>query len=448
MILATCILASSLAFIDGSIVNVALPSIGAALKVGGGGLAWVVSAYLLPLSALLLIGGAAGDLYGRRRLLVAGVVLFALSSVLCAAAPSYAFLITGRILQGVGAAMLMPNSLAILGSSFTGEARGRAIGTWAAAGAAAGAIGPLVGGWLIGTVGWRAIFGVNLPLAIAAVFLALHYVPADLHDRRTPLDWTGAALIASGLAGLTWGLTIASAARGLDLRSGIALAAGATLIALYIGVERRKGACAMTPLAMFASHAFIALSLMTVLLYGALGGLMVLVPYVLIEAKAYTAVEAGAALLPLPVVIALSSRFMGALATRIGARIPLGVGPLIVAGGCLLAMRIASPGSYWTTTLPGLLVIALGMAGAVAPLTTAVLSSVDSQHNGVASGLNSALARTGGLVTTALSAAVLASHGAALVSAYRVAAVVAAGLSLAAAIVIVLLGRDIGRSTT
>lgn len=232
-------------------------------------------------------------------------MLFALSSVLCAAAPSFAVLITGRILQGVGAAMLMPNSLAILSSSFTGDARRRAIGTWAAVGAAAGAVGPLVGGWLIGAVGWRAIFGINLPLAIAAVVLAVRYVPADLHKGRKPLDWTGATLIAGGLACLTWGLTIASAARGLDLRSGIALAAGAILIVLFIRVEQDKGAGAMTPLAMFASRAFIALSLMTVLLYGALGGLIVLVPYVLIEAKGYTAIEAGAALLPLPVVIAL-----------------------------------------------------------------------------------------------------------------------------------------------
>jgi EmrB/QacA subfamily drug resistance transporter len=437
LVLAMTILASSLAFIDGSVVNVGLPAIGRSLSAGGAGLSWVINGYLLPLSALLLIGGAAGDVFGRARLLITGVVLFALASMLCAVAPDLNWLIAGRVLQGVGAALLMPNSLAILGAAFDGEARGRAIGTWAAVGAGAGAVGPLLGGYLIDFVGWRAIFLINLPIAAGAVALAARFARDDRvgggADHRR-LDLGGAALAAAALTALTWGLTVASAAEGFGRGASATLFVGALMLAAFVWLERTRGDAAMMPLTLFASRSFVGLTLLTLLLYGALGGLLVLVPYVLIEANSYSATMAGAALLPLPIVIALTASRMGQLAGRIGARLPLSIGPIVVAAGCVLAIRIAEPGGYWTNTLPAILVISLGMAGAVAPLTTAVLSSVEPQHTGVASGFNSAVARTGGLIATAFVSAVLAAHGAPMLALFRIAALVGAGAAVAAGI--------------
>ncbi|QYE35822.1 MFS transporter [Polymorphobacter sp. PAMC 29334] len=427
LVLTATILASSLAFVDGSVVNVALPSIGRDLAGAAPDLQWVVNAYLLPLSALLLLGGAAGDRYGRRRLLVAGIALFALASILCAAAPSLPWLLAGRAAQGIGAAMLMPNSLAILGSSFSGEARGRAIGTWAAAGAIAGAIGPLAGGWLVDLIGWRAIFFVNLPIAAGAIVLALRYV-GESTDDGTPLDWTGGILATAALGALTWGLTLRSTGAG----GGVVLVAGAVLLTAFVAVEWRRGDRAMMPVSLFTSRSFTGLTVLTLLLYGALGGLLLLLPYVLIEADHYSAFAAGAALLPLPVTIGIASRAMGRLAAKTGSRLPLTVGPIVVAGGFLLAARIGGGGTYWTEVFPALIVVSLGMAGAVAPLTTAVLSSVDARHTGTASGFNSAVARTGGMIATALLGAALAAKGDALVAAFQTAAFVAAALALGA----------------
>ena len=434
LILATTILASSLAFIDGSVVNVGLPAIGRRFMADGEGLSWVVNGYLLPLSALLLLGGAAGDRYGRRRLLLLGIALFAAASLLCAAAPGIGWLLAGRVLQGAGAAMLMPNSLAILGASFAGEARGRAIGTWAAVGAAAGAIGPLVGGWLIDAVGWRAIFLVNAPIAAAAFYLGARYLRDEPRADRPALDLVGASLATAGLAALTWGLTVASGANRLDWLSIAALGSGTTLLALFLVVEQRRGAAAMLPLALFSSGRFVGLTLLTFLLYGALGGVLVLIPYVLIDANGYPATAAGAALLPLPIVIAIASPTLGRIAGRIGPRLPLMIGPLIVAAGFVLAMRIGVDGSYATTTLPAMLLIALGMACAVAPLTTAVLTAVEPSHAGVASGFNSAVARGGSLIATALLGAVLASHGPALVAMFHAAMLVGGVAALAAGV--------------
>ncbi len=421
-VLAATILASSLAFVDGSVVNVALPAIGASLQGSAGDLQWVVNAYLLPLSALLLLGGGAGDRFGRRRLLVGGTVLFAVASLACALAPSLPWLLAGRTLQGIGAAALMPNSLAILGSSFAGLARGRAIGTWAAVGAIAGAVGPLLGGWLVDLVGWRTIFLINLPIAAGAIVLALRFVAESTDDGSTPLDWAGGCLATAALGLLTWGLTLRSAGHG----GTVALLAGAALLAAFVAVEARKGERAMMPVSLFTSRSFIGLTLLTLLLYGALGGLLLLLPYLLIRAGGYSAFAAGAALLPLPLVIGVASRAMGRLAATIGPRLPLTIGPLVVAAGFVLATRITGTGSYWTGVLPALLVISLGMAGAVAPLTTAVLGSVDARHTGTASGFNSAIARTGGMVATAMLGVALAARGDALVGAFHAAAWVAA----------------------
>ena len=433
LVMATTILASSLALIDGSVVNVGLPAIGASFAADAVALQWIVNAYLLPLSALLLLGGAAGDRFGSRRLLMIGTGLFGAASIACALAPSLAWLLVARFVQGVSAAPLMPGSLAVLGRSFSGGAKGRAIGIWAAAGAASGALGPVLGGWLIDAGSWRLIFLINVPLAAAAVALAYLYVGADADDGVGPLDATGAVLATTGLGLATWALTEGSA-RGWSLAAMVALAAGGLLLMVFVFVERRLGDAATMPLTLFASPSFVGLTILTFLLYGALGGLFVLVPYVLIEAGGYSATQAGAALLPLPLVIALASPAAGGLSGRVGPRWLLVIGPIIVAAGFLLALRIGSATNYWTGVLPAMVVIAVGMAGAVAPLTTAVLMSVDSRHVGAASGLNSAVARSGGLVATALIGSVMSAAGPALVSAFGVAAAIGAALCVGAAL--------------
>ena len=409
------------------------------LHADAGSLQWIVNAYLLPLSALLLLGGAAGDRYGRRRLLVAGTVLFAAASLACAAAPGLAVLLGGRAVQGLGAAMLMPSSLAMLGSAFEGEARGRAIGLWAASGAAMGAVGPVLGGWLIDAAGWREIFLINLPLALGAVLLAWRFVPRDVEIRDRPLDGWGGVLATIGLGAGTWALTEGSGPAGWSAWAiGTAgIAAAATLA--FIGVERRLGDRAMMPLALFGSRFFVGLTLFTLLLYGALGGLFVLLPFLLIQSAGYAATQAGAALLPLPLLIASCSPAMGVLAGRLGSRPLLVAGALVMACGFALMWRIDTRAAYWTQVLPALLVVAFGLSGAVAPLTTAVLSSVDGRHTGSASGFNSAVARTGGLAATALLGSVLAAHGRGLLAGFHATALAGALACAAAAAAILLL---------
>ena len=445
--LTTTILASSLAFVDGSVVNVALPAIAQNLKADAGSLQWIINAYLLPLSALLLLGGAMGDHFGRRRLLMFGTAIFALASLGCALAPNLAWLLAGRLVQGLGAAILLPNSLAILGQTFSGTSRGRAIGIWAATGAAMGAIGPVIGGWLIDLGSWRAIFLLNLPLACGALLLAWGYVPRDEHRDAVPLDTLGAILATIGLAALTWAFTVGSGGGWTATAlAGAAIAVGFLLA--FLQVERSRGDRAMMPLALFGSAGFVGLTLFTLLLYGALGELFVLIPYLLIKEAGYSGTAAGAALLPLPLLLAASSPFAGALAARIGARLPLTIGPLVVAAGFLLAFRIQPEADYWSTVLPMIVVIGLGMSAAVAPLTTAVLMSVDPKHTGSASGLNSAVARTGGLVATALLGSVLAAEGHNLLTAFRAAMVVGAAACAAASLAaFALLDRGAQKST-
>jgi EmrB/QacA subfamily drug resistance transporter len=432
LVLATCILASSLAFVDSSVTNVGLPAIGQSLQAGGADLQWVINAYLLPLSALLLLGGAAGDLYGRKRLLIAGIFLFALASVACAAAPSLTLLLAGRGLQGIGAAVLMPNSLAILGASFSGEARGRAIGIWASIGAVMSAIGPVLGGWLIDTAGWRTIFLINLPLAAGAIALALIYVTDTRDEDRPALDIPGGLLATLALGALTWGLTLGTGPRGWSAFAMGGVIAGALLMLAFVGVEKSRRNQAMMPLAMFGSSSFIGLTLLTLLLYGALGALMVLVPYVLIQASGYSGIQAGSALVPAAIILALGSPVMGKLAGRMGARLPLAIGPVVVAAGFLLLLRVGAQTNYWQDVLPAVVLISLGMAGAVAPLTNAVLGAVDARHTGSASGFNSAIARTGGLIATALLGSVLGARGEALMAGFHL-AVIACAIACAAA---------------
>lgn len=434
LVLACTILASSLAFVDGSVVNVALPTIARSLNADAGALQWVVNSYLLPLSALLLLGGAAGDHFGRRRLLMVGTACFALASLGCALAPGLPALLGCRLLQGIGAAVLLPNSLAILGQTFSGESKGRAIGIWAATGAAMGAIGPVIGGWLIDLGSWRAIFLLNLPLALGAIALAWRFVPRDEVQNKFPLDALGGVLATVGLAAMTWALTIGASSRGWTPDAVLAAILSVGLGYFYLRIEKLRGDRAMMPISLFASRSFVGLTIFTFLLYAALAGLLVLVPYLLIKAAGYSGTAAGAALLPLPLVLTVISPLAGALAGRIGPRLPLAIGPLIVAAGFLLALRIDMRANYWRDVLPMIAVIAVGMSAAVAPLTTAVLTSVDARHTGSASGLNSAVARTGGLVATALLGSVLAAAGNQLVSAFHTAMLVGAVTCVAASL--------------
>jgi EmrB/QacA subfamily drug resistance transporter len=440
-VLATTILASSLAYVDGSVVNVGLVAIGRSLAADASALQWVINAYLLPLSALLLLGGAAGDRFGRRRILMLGIGIFALGSTACALAPDFGILVSGRLLQGIGAAMLAPNSLAVLGQSFSGAAKGRAVGIWAATGAIAGAIGPVLGGWLIDLGSWRAIFLINLPIAAAAILLAWRYMPGDPGADSRRLDVTGGVLATVGLGALTIGLTFGSSDKGWTGRAIGASFAGCALLLIFLLFEKRAGERAMVPLSLFGSRGFVALTLLTLFLYAALGELLVLLPFVLIRGAGYSAIAAGAALLPLPITLALASPLAGSLADRIGARWPLTVGPLVVAAGFVLALRIGVKAPYWTHVLPSVFVIALGLSAAVAPLTTAVLSAVNVRYTGAASGINSAVAETGGLIATALLGAVLASHGAILFAEFHIAMCAGVLVCVAASLAILAMPR-------
>jgi EmrB/QacA subfamily drug resistance transporter len=409
--LAATVLGSSVAFIDGSVVNVALAAIERDLVASTATLTWVINAYLLPVGALTLLGGGAGDRFGRRRLFLLGLFLFTAGSVLCAAAPGFEALLAGRALQGLGAALLLPNSLAILGASFTGEARGKAIGTWAAAGALAGALGPLVGGWLVDTAGWRAIFLINLPIAAGAGYLALRFVPKGGGPDPAPLDWWGAVVATLGLLAITWALTARAEATANPLLLWAAGAGGLALLACFVWIERGRGEHALMPLALFATRSFAGLTLLTFFLYASLGGLVVLLPFLLIRVAGYSATAAGAAMLPLPLVIGLGSRMMGRMAERFGGRWPLTIGALVVAAGFALYLRVGSTIAFWTDILPPTVVVAVGMGICVAPLTTSVMSAVDNRHVGAASGFNSAVARVAGLIATALLGYVLALQG-------------------------------------
>jgi len=437
-----CVLASSLSFVDGSVTSVALPAIRSSYGAGAQQVQWVVNAYLLPLSALLLLGGAVGDHFGRRRLLIIGTVLFGLASLTCALAPSLPLLLTARAMQGVGAALLLPNSLALLNAAYSGEKRGRAVGIWAAAGAAAAAIAPLIGGWLVDSVGWPAIFYINLPLAAGAIMLAVRFVEESSEAGAGRTDYAGALLATAGLGAVTYGLTLWSATREFSTLSVVTLVAGAAICAAFLCAEHRRGTRAMMPLELFKGRCFSGLNLLTFLLYGAFAAAMLLIPYVLITSGGYTAMQAGLALLPLPVLMTSLSPLMGSLAARMGPRIPLSIGPTVVAAGMVLSVLATPDSDYWTGIFPMIIVLAAGMTIAVAPLTASVLGSVEEQHVAMASGFNSAVARTGGLIATALLGAVLASEGEQLFARFHIAMFVSAGAAVLSSVVaLTMLGR-------
>ena len=398
-LLAVSVAGSGMAFLDGTVVNVALPKIGEDFDASTSALQWILNGYLLTLASLILLGGSLGDRFGRRRVFVLGVGVFTVSSLLCAIAPSVEFLIAARMLQGIGGALLTPGSLAIIEASFRPGDRARAIGAWSGLGGVATAFGPLLGGWLIGAISWRAIFVINLPIGIFVAWAATEHVP----ESRDPMaaeriDYLGAILAALGLAGTTYALIEASEGSAGVLAAGI----GGVLALVAFFFAERRSPMPMLPLEIFRSRQFSAANAVTFVVYAALGGFFFLLVAFLQISMGYTPIEAGAASLPVTFLMLLFSARSGELAQRIGPRLPLTVGPLVIAAGLLLLMLVEPGDSYLTAILPAIVVFGLGLTLVVAPVTATVLAAADARHSGVASGVNNAVARVGGLLAVGL----------------------------------------------
>jgi EmrB/QacA subfamily drug resistance transporter len=400
-VLAVTVLGSGMAFLDGTVVNVALPDIGRDLNASTSQLQWILNGYVLTLASLILLGGSLGDRYGRRRIYILGIGLFTLSSLLCALAPTVELLIAARLLQGIGGALLTPGSLAMIESSFQPSDRSRAIGAWSGMSGVASALGPLLGGYLVEAVSWRAVFLINIPVGLFVIAMASRHLP----ETRDPtasghLDFRGAALGALGLAGTTYALIEApgQGASALVLVAGI----GGVLALLGFFFTEHSSPNPMMPLGMFSSRQFSGANLVTFLVYAALGGFFFLFVSFLQISMGYSPIGAGAASMPVTVLMLVLSARSGALAQRIGARIPLTVGPLVIALGLLLMTGFEPGDSYVTDVLPAVIVFGLGLTLVVAPVTSTVMAAADAQHAGVASGINNAVSRVGGLLAVAV----------------------------------------------
>ncbi|MEV7006943.1 MFS transporter [Streptosporangium sp. NPDC051022] len=392
-VLLTTVLGSGMAMLDGTVVNVALPALGSALKADMAGLQWTVNAYTLTLAGLILLGGSLGDRYGRRRIFLVGVVWFAAASALCGAAPNVETLIAARALQGVGGALLTPGSLAIIQASFAREDRPKAIGAWSGLGGVTAAIGPLLGGWLVETAGWRWVFLINLPMAALVVAVAVRHVPESRDTEATGrFDVLGAALAALALAGITYGLI------GLNA---VPLLAGVLLGAAFVWLEIKRSPGALVPVGIFSSKVFTAVNVVTFVMYAAMGVVFFLLVVQLQVSARFSPVLAGSAMIPVTILMLLLSAPAGELAKRIGPRIPMTAGILVCSGALLLMSRIGAGSAYVTDVLLPSALFGLGLSGAVAPLTATVLASADERYAGVASGVNNAVARTGGLLAVA-----------------------------------------------
>jgi EmrB/QacA subfamily drug resistance transporter len=440
-VLASTVLGSGIAFLDSTVVNVALPHIGDDLDTGVGGLQWVLNGYLLAVSSLILLGGSLGDRFGRKRVFQIGVIVFAAASLLCAVAPTAALLVGARVLQGVGGALLTPGSLAILEASFRPEDRSRAIGAWSGLSGVASAVGPFLGGWLVDAGSWRWIFLINLPLSLFVVVAAARHVPESFDpDAPQHVDLWGALAIALGLGGTSWAL-IAAGERGWDAAGvWVALLVGAAGLVAFVAIERRSPD-PMVPPAVFASARFRAANLVTAAVYAALGGVFFLLVVQLQTVLGYSAIQAGAATFPITLLMLALSARSGALAARIGPRLQMTAGPAVVAVGTLLMTRIDAGASYVGDVLPAVVVMGLGLATTVAPLTSTALSALDDRYAGVASGVNTTVARAAQLMSVAAIPLAAGLTGAAYLDpelfaeGFRTAMVILAGLALAGALV-------------
>lgn len=400
-LVAVCVLGSGIAFIDGTVVNAALPAIASDLDADLADLQWVVTGYLLTLSAFVVLGGSLGDRYGRKRVFVVGLVAFALTSLLCSVAPTVTILIGARLVQGVAAALLLPSSLALISASFAPSDRGAAIGAWSGLGGIAGAIGPFLGGWLISAVSWRAVFLINVPLCAVAVVLAMVHVPETLdEDAPDRLDLSGATTLAVGLGGVVYAL-IEGPASSWTLASIVAGAVGVVALVAFVVIERTSRH-PMVPLELFASRQFSGANATTLFVYASLGATTFFVVVYLQTSLGYSPLEAGAVFLPLTFFMLLFSARAGALAQRIGPRWPMTIGSFVVAIGVALFVRVEPGVSYVAGVLPATIVMGIGLTLTVAPLTTAVLAAVADSHAGVGSAVNNAVARIGSLLAVAV----------------------------------------------
>jgi EmrB/QacA subfamily drug resistance transporter len=398
-VLLATITGSGMAMLDATVVNIALPSIGREFSADFRTLQWIVNSYTLTLAALILLAGALGDHFGRRRVFIAGVVWFALASLLCGLAPTAEVLVAARALQGIGGALLTPGSLAIISSSFVTEDRARAVGAWSGLGGVATAIGPFLGGYLVG-LNWRLVFLVNLPVAAFIVVTSLRHVPESFDEQSPPgLDVVGAVLTAAGLAGVTYALTSLGGAGGMAVA--VTGVGGLAALLAFVQVERRSPH-PLVPLGLFTDRRFSVANAVTLLVYAGLGVFFFLLVLHLQIVAGFSPLAAGTALLPVTALMLLLSARAGALAERIGPRIPMSVGPLLAAAGFLLTLRIGRGASYLGDVLPAVVVVGLGLSLTVAPLTATVLGSADPRYAGTASGVNNAIARAGGLLAVAV----------------------------------------------
>jgi EmrB/QacA subfamily drug resistance transporter len=396
-ILAATIIGSAMAFIDGTVVNVALPEIQARLGATAVDAQWIVESYALFLAALILVGGSLGDHYGRRRIFALGIVLFAAASVWCGISRSPEELIIARAVQGIGGAMLVPGSLAIISASFEEERRGKAIGTWSGFSGMTAALGPVLGGYLVENVSWRAAFLINVPLALVVLWIVFRHVPESRDPDARKLDIPGAVLTTLGLGSVVFGLIESQNSGFGDWLVLASLALGAIALAAFVLVERRSHE-PMMPLSLFRSRNFSGANLLTLFLYAGLGGALYFLPFNLIQVHGYSATAAGSAFLPFIVITFVMSRWAGGLVTRYGAKLPLVIGPTMAAVGFLLFAVPGTGGSYWTTFFPAVVVQGFGMALVIAPLTTTAMNSVSGRHSGLASGVNNAVSRTASLL--------------------------------------------------